>query len=80
MKPIPAIVERDHDTVLATVRDRHSALRSAEAQISKTEKRLDDMRSAAELRRKELGKALTAAHELWPDAKAAQGGARGPGG
>ncbi len=80
MKPIPAIVESQHDAVLATVRAKASALREAEAQADKIGKRLEAARGAAEMRRMELGRALVAAHELWPSAKQAQGGARGPDG
>jgi len=80
MKPIPAIVESQHETVLAAVRERYSALREAETQQVKASKRLEVATGAADMRRLELGKALAAARELWPEAKAAQGGARGPGG
>lgn len=80
MKPIPAIVESAHDAVLAAVRSTYSALREAEQQLDKAEKRAENARGAAGMRRLELGKALVAARELWPAAKAAQGGARGPGG
>lgn len=80
MKPVPAIVEPAHDAVLATVRACFGSLREAEAQAEKAEKRADNARGAAALRRLEAGRALIAARQLWPDAKAAQGGARGPGG
>jgi hypothetical protein len=80
MKPIPAIVENQHETTLAAVRATYSALREAETQAVKLSKRLEAATGAADMRRLELGKALVAARELWPPAKAAQGGARGPGG
>lgn len=80
MKPIPAIVESQHEQELAAVRDRYSALREAETQQVKASKRLESATGAVDMRRLELGKALVAARQLWPDARAAQGGARGPGG
>lgn len=80
MKPIPAIVESEHEAILAAVRDRYSALRDAETQQVKASKRLEAATGAADMRRLELGKSLIAARALWPTAKAAQGGARGPNG
>ena len=80
MKPIPAIVESQHEPTLAAVRAAASSLREAEVQAGKLTRKLDAAKGAADMRRLELGKALVAARELWPDAKAAQGGARGPGG
>lgn len=80
MKPIAAVVQGQHDEVLAAVRATYSALREAETQAVKISKKLEAANGAAEMRRLELGKALVAARQLWPDAKSAQGGARGPGG
>jgi len=80
MNPVPAIVQTEHEAVLAAVRERYSALREAETQQVKASKRLEAATGAADMRRLELGKALVAARRLWPDARAAQGGARGPGG
>jgi len=80
MKPIPAIIEPAHDVVLAAVRKSFSELREAEAQVSKLEKRTEDARGAAEMRRRECGRSLVKARELWPSSRALKGGARGPGG
>lgn len=79
MKPIPAIVEpAESEVALAAVRSSSSALREAEVQVEKIGKRLEAAEGAVALRKLELGRALNAAHELWPSTKAAQGGARGP--
>lgn len=80
MRPIPAIVEDQHEQVLANVRAKFSALREAETQRDKLGRKLEAATGAADMRRLELGKALNAARALWPATKAAQGGARGPGG
>lgn len=80
MKPIPAIVESQHEPTLAAVRARFSELREAEVQAEKLGKRLEAARGAAEMRRLELGKALVEARGLWPSSRAMMGGARGPGG
>lgn len=80
MKPIPAIVEPAHDAVLAAVRKSFSELREAEVQVTKLEKRTEDARGAAEMRRRECGRALVKARELWPSSRAMMGGARGPDG
>lgn len=80
MKPVAAIVEGQHEAVLAAVRSSFSALREAEVQIDKTRKRLDTISKAAEMRRLEVGKSLAAARDLWPSSRAMMGGARGPGG
>jgi hypothetical protein len=77
---VPAIVQGQHEQVLAAVRASASALREAEVQIEKVGKRLDAVKGAADMRRIQLGKDLVLAHALWPSAKEAQGGARGPGG
>lgn len=80
MKPIPAIVERQHESTLAAVRAAASSLREAESQADKLGKKFEAARGAAESRRVELGKALVAARALWPSSRAMMGGARGPGG
>jgi hypothetical protein len=94
MKPLIAIVQSQHEQVFAAVRAAASSFREAEVQvekagksfreaevqIEKAGKRFEGAKVAADQRRLELGKTLIAAHALWPTAKAAQGGARGPGG
>lgn len=79
-RTVAAIVAGQHDNAIAAVRSCFSALRESETQLDKIGKRFEAAKGAAEMRRIELGRALIAARALWPTVKAAQGGARGPGG
>lgn len=65
-KPIPAIVENAHAEVEAAVRKYFSALREAEVQLEKAEKRFEAAKGAVLMRRRELGLALIQARGAWP--------------
>jgi len=80
MKPIAAVVESQHDQILAAVRAGVRALAEAESEEASAAKRHEVATTRAQDRRIALGRSLVAARGLWPSAKDAQGGARGPGG
>lgn len=65
-KPIPAIVESQHEAEFAAVRATFSALREADVQAEKADKRAEAARGAAAMRRIECGRALMAVRKIWP--------------
>lgn len=74
MKPIPAIVESQHEEVFALVRAAYAQLRELDVQVEKTEKRATDSRRIAdtaarvrEEKRIELGLHLLRARQAWPE-------------
>jgi hypothetical protein len=67
MRDEVAIVESATAQVEASVRAAFAALREAETQLAKAEKRVESARGATAMRRLELGKALIAARAEWPE-------------
>ena len=66
MKPVPVLVESEHEAAFAAVRAAASSLREAEAQSERAAKKADAARGAADMRRLELGKALARARSAFP--------------
>lgn len=67
MKPIPAIIEQALTPAEERARAAFSALREAENQSAKAEKRAEAARGAVAMRRRELGLALVEVRKQWPE-------------
>jgi site-specific DNA-methyltransferase (adenine-specific) len=67
VKLVPAIVERALSPAEERARAANSALREAEVQSAKADKRAEAARGAVAMRRRELGLALVEVRQQWPE-------------